>query len=302
MIARPTVLILGAGSSSHLGYPLGAELIANLCRLRAAKQTIDLPATYTREQLEAFLLRLSRSAHYSIDAFLETVPESAALGKYLIAHQLKHLEELDRLFPPNRPGWYQYFFNELLVEGKPEFEKNRIEVVTFNYDRSLEAYVHTVLQYRFQLSEKDATAVLEQIPIVHVHGILGGFPSTPYRPEASVDELTAISEQIQIIHEIRDRPDGFCNDSFARANEMLQGAERIFFLGFGFHPDNVRRFRFFSPESLKEREVRSTTSGMQSLDHRKRAADLAEYGFTADVFPQNGANCDLFFGRTAYFS
>ena len=299
MISTPTVLILGAGSSEHVGYPLGAGLVSDLCKLRTAKLHISLPEDWTHEELMEFLMRLGRSAHYSVDAFLETAREYVPIGKFLMARRLKQLENLDRLFPPHNSGWYQYLFNRLLVNGKPDFEKNKIGIVTFNYDRSLEAYLHTVLQNRFKMSEEDASELLRQIPIIHVHGILGKYPDTPYRSSDSNDELKSIAEQIHIVHEIEDVPDGFCNEAFARANEILQSAECIFFLGFGFHLDNVRRFRFFNSENMKDRLVRSTYAGMQPFELEQLLERLADHGFTKKVFGNRGIGVDSFFGHTA---
>ena len=300
MISRPTVLILGAGASAHCGYPLGADLLSRLCRRRPWPSDQPLPNAWTTEQVDQLLLRLSRSAHYSIDAFLESVPKYAPLGKYLIAQELKKHESLDRLFPPNSSGWYQYLFNQLLVDGRPEFEKNQIGIITFNYDRSLEAYLYTVLQHRFQLGPAGASEQLARLRLIHVHGILGAFPDTPYTAEADSAEILRISKQIQVIHEIHDDGCGFCNDAFRDSNEMLQDAQRVFFLGFGFHPDNLRRFQFFRPDNTRGREIRSTTIGMETLEPEKRSKDLAEYGITIDVFPRNSANCERFFGRTAF--
>jgi hypothetical protein len=299
MISRSTVLILGAGSSVHCGYPLGGELIANICR-KQAKATPDDIGPFDSTDVEAFVRRLSRSGHYSIDAFLADAGDQIELGKFLIARELKRIEDLDRLFPPNNSGWYQYFFNQLLVDGKPEFARNKIAIITFNYDRSLEAYLHTATMNRFGMTAEVASQALSEIPIVHVHGVLGEYPAVPYANTDSADELLAISKGIQIIHEIEDRIDGFCSDAFEKSSGLLSDAERIFFLGFGFHHDNINRFRFFQPENLVSKEILSTTHRMQSLDHESVPKRLEPFGIPKEAFPHNSASCDLFFSRTAY--
>jgi hypothetical protein len=116
---------------------------------------------------------LSRSGHYSIDAFLETVPEDMKLGKYLIALCLKQLESVDRLFPPNDSGWYQYLLSSLLGSSVSPFSGNQLTIVTYNYDRSLEAYLyHALIAAVFGMTDVEATEELARIPILHVHGIL----------------------------------------------------------------------------------------------------------------------------------
>ena len=95
------MLILGAGSSVHVRYPLGSQLVSELCLLRGTPALDNLPMAWTSSEANNFLTRLSRSGHYSIDAFLESVREQAPLGKYLVARALKTREVVDALFPPH---------------------------------------------------------------------------------------------------------------------------------------------------------------------------------------------------------
>jgi len=269
-----------------------------LCALRGTPELDALPEGWGRDTAEAFLTRLSRSGHYSIDAFLETTPEHAPLGKYLIAREMKTHEMLDGLFPPNHSGWYQYLFNALLApNGRPQFSGNKLGIITFNYDRSLEAYLHAALQNRFRLDEAAAAEVLAALPIIHVHGILGDYPAIPYQTDCSTTELLGISDQIQIISEIADQDEEFCNPMFRAGNAMLRGAERIFFLGFGFHPDNVRRFQFFLPENVEGKLLRGTIFGVGSIDRANLVARLVDAGFKDSDLPPDGTSCDNFFSH-----
>ena len=202
------------------------------------------------------------------------------------------------LFPPNNPGWYQYLFNSLLDQNKPSgFESSPLSIITFNYDRSVEAYLHESLMARFKMPPAEASLILAQIPIVHVHGSLGKYPDIPYVPHCNPGELLQISKQIQIIHEVPDPLDGFCNSEFEKANKLLNKSERIFFLGFGFHPDNIRRFQFFAPDKTAHRNIYATTSGMGSVDVQELVSRLAPLGFAAATF--NGNACNEFFSNVA---
>ncbi len=111
------------------------------------------------------------------------------------------------------------------------------------------------------------------------------------------DELLQISRQIQIIHEVSDPKVGFCNREFEQAYELLDGAERIFFLGFGFHPDNIRRFNFFSPEQIIDREIHATTCGMGTVEVSALASRLEPLGFKITEF--NSSACNTFFTHVA---
>ena len=194
MIQIPTVLILGAGASTHVGYPLGSALINDLCNNRGTGAEGEYPNNWTVEETDAFITRLSRAGYYSIDAFLETVPEFSEMGKFLLAKEIKRHEYLNSLFPPSNPGWYQYLFNSLLDNNHPSgFASSRLSIITFNYDRSIETYLHQSLMARFDMSSSDASDFLLQIPIVHVHGLLGSYPEIPYASSCPTDMLYEIS-------------------------------------------------------------------------------------------------------------
>jgi hypothetical protein len=300
MIQIPTVLILGAGASAHCAYPLGSQFVSQLSSLRGTSELNNLPDGWTRSNAEAFLTKLSRSGHYSIDAFLEKNREQAELGKFLIARELKKHEDINLLFPPHNSGWYQYLFNQLLApDGSPDFAANQLGIVTFNYDRSLEAYLHTALQARFDINEDEAAKKLKSIAITHVHGILGKYPEARYQRETELSELMNISSQIQIIHEISDQDVGFCNAMFKQAHEMLVKAKRIYFLGFGFHPDNIRRFRFFTPENTTGKLILSTLRGLGTRERNDLIARLIPAGFKSSDFDSGGYECNSFFKYSA---
>jgi len=298
MINRSTVLVLGAGASTHVGYPLGATLINDLCNNRGTGAEGEFPNNWTVDDTDRFITRLSRSGYYSIDAFLESAPDLAEMGKFLLAREIKRHEHIDRLFPPSSSGWYQYLFNSLLENSKPKgFESSQLSIITFNYDRSIEAYLHETLRARFQMPSKDASDIISQLQIVHVHGSLGTYPDVPYTTICEPVELYGISKNIQIIHEVEDKDNGFCNKEFEQANTLLNNAERIFFLGFGFHPDNVRRFSFFNPENIEGREVHATARGLGPIELFSLVARLEPLGFRSSNFNSNP--CDRFFSHVA---
>lgn len=218
------------------------------------------------------------------------------MGKYLIAYSLKQLEILDNLFPPHDSGWYQYLFNCLLgPRDIHPFRGNNLTIVTFNYDRSIEAYLHNALIARFGMSPVDALGHLQEVPIFHLHGLLGELPSIQYSPSASVDELLAISKQINIIHEIEDNGQEFCNDAFAAANAKITAADKVIFLGFGFHYDNVRRLKV--NWSAKHADQLFATFWDTSDEEYKRIVNrLADLGITADQLRMRGGHaCNAFF-------
>lgn len=296
-IRTPTVLILGAGASLHCGYPLGLQLISDVASLRQKSPYLPLPARWSHEDLERFITRLSRSGHYSIDAFLEIVPPEIELGKYLIAYCLKQKEDIDRLFPPYDSGWYQYLFNCLLNNDTAPFSNNQLTIVTYNYDRSLEAYIYEALMARFSMTPDEAKVELAKVPIIHVHGSIGVFPEIPYSTSKDIDVVSEIARCITIIHEIHDHDQEgeFCNEEFRLANLAINNASRIVFLGFGFHYDNVRRLKV-EWSTFCDRTVRSTFWDTSTEEYARIMRRLSDLGLSQNILPMTGGNsCNGFF-------
>ena len=308
MISKRTVLVLGAGASNHLGYPIGSELINKI---------VSLPGTeifkkiHDEEIIKNFQYRLKRYGSYSIDEFLETNREFIKIGKSFIAYCLKKHEDEDKLFPPNNSGWYQYLFNKMLPSSDEQFENNKITIITFNYDRSLEAYLHNTIMHRFNLSEADSLNILRKIGIIHPHGMLGGYPEIPYSQFLKTDNelseedaklLEKMTNVIKIIHEISEAKDTFCSNEFEIAHKALQKTEKIYFLGFGFHEDNIRRFRFFSEDNLEGKEVYSTSQGFREpFERTELLSRTSKYGLKEKFINHSGATCDTFFKRIGNF-
>jgi hypothetical protein len=300
MISKPTVLILGAGASNHAGYPLGSELLNEIC-IRLANNAIpeEIKKQYSPDKLEGFRQRLSRSNYWSIDAFLEWNDDCRDLGKLLIAACLKDKESVDRLFPPHSPNWYRLLFGFLMGHAADTCSKAPLTIVTFNYDRSLEAYLHESIFNRYQVpsfTRDDATKVFRTLKILHPHGILGRYPDVPYQADLGTIPLEQIASQIHIIHELKTKGPDFCNEEFQKANEALQAAERIFFLGFGFHDENVERFRFFSEDNLKGKELFATVM-FGGRQWQLLVDRLANYGIRANHL--KGGDCNQMFTEYA---
>ncbi len=154
MISIPTTLVLGAGASMHLNYPLGFGLVQWLAGERGAVH--EVPGALSAEEIDGFLERMRDYNPGSIDEFLE-IEERADIGRYMLTSALKRQEVLGRLLISGEPGWYTRVFDALLDgQGRPAFADSELRVVTFNYDRSLEVFLHERVKRRFRLSDDDA--------------------------------------------------------------------------------------------------------------------------------------------------
>ncbi len=115
--------------------------------------------------------------------FLERSPEFTDIGTLAIAATLIPCESHSRLFPPNAPRrdhWYEVFANMLDV-GERRYLRNRVTVITYNYDRSLEQYFASVMLNRLPARGSAVWRHYEHIPVLHLHGQLGEFGSENQR-------------------------------------------------------------------------------------------------------------------------
>lgn len=254
MIKRRTVLILGAGASVPYGFPVGRQLLFKVVKgLTPAKQPIFQNLTscgFEQSRMSEFRDQLQRSQQPSVDAFLEHRNEFLDVGKAAIAAALIPYEEEGNLLPAAEQRWYEYLFEHM--RAKPEhFRGNRLSIVTFNYDRSFEWFLFLALKNSYGLNDGDTVSLLSRIPIIHVHGQLGGMPwdalGRPYEPALTPETVQQAAADIRIIHESPE-----VDPEFGKARDLLSAAQRICFLGFGYHEENIRRLQLNDLEGSVE--------------------------------------------------
>jgi len=252
MIQTPTVLVLGAGASMPYGFPSGRDLKNKIVKSpshvyllpRAAKNPLEAQKWNQKCDLLRQDLRLSAQA--SVDAFLEHRPDHLELGKRLMAHMLISVENPNGLYPDD-PDWYQYLWQRMGT-SPDKFHENKLSVITFNYDRSLEHFLFTALVNSYRLSKEDAAEQLKHIPIIHVYGQLGLLEwqankdeeanVIPYGGKPTAEVALPAARGIQILPEGKKE-----SAEFHKAHELLIQAESVYFLGFGYNPTNMERLK-----------------------------------------------------------
>jgi len=261
MITTPTCLVLGAGASAPYRFPVGVELRNQIARLTGKEYQVMTDSGFPVEEVKAFAHALSRSGYGSVDWFLADFPDFIPVGKAAIAAHVMPMERDYNLWPPKMAGssWYEFLLNSLDDHG--EFADNQLGVVTFNYDRSLEHYLYTALCTR-RGDEERAAADLSSIEIVHVHGSLGEYPifgreGQPYKALETPEAVIEAASRILILSEADDD-----TKEFARARELLDQAERIIFLGFGYHSESLRRLGPWSEDTRGDTYIIGTREGI----------------------------------------
>lgn len=252
MITKPTVLVLGAGASIPYGYPSGAGLVKDIFTNITSNNWRE---TYNRcgldpKEMDVLKSELYLSQKSSIDAFLEHRPELMKAGKVAIALSLLSKENPDAFndFDVREKGIYHFLYNSLTTSWK-EFIENKLTVVTFNYDRSLEYFLFSALKHSYNKSDSEVAEAIRSISIIHVHGSLGPLP---WQESGGIDyyplfgrgndpyemgkRIKVASENIVIVSEAQPK-----SKEFEFANNQIIEAERIYFLGFGYYPANLER-------------------------------------------------------------
>jgi len=242
MIGKDTVLVLGAGASKPYGYPTGRELVKLIEKnldptSKAYKDLINLG--YDEVEIEFFKTQLLNSRSYTIDAFLEgRKDEFGEIGKLAIAQVLINKESEDVYSCDENFDWYGYLINSLRTPNPGEFLENKLSIITFNYDRSLEQYLIKSLGAMYS---GDSAELIKTIPIIHMYGKLDHLPkegkltgkNREYGFIPSGSELLMSSKNIKLIHESE------IKGQYSKAKKCLRNANKLYFLGFGYDLTNL---------------------------------------------------------------
>ncbi len=252
MAKEKTLFVLGAGASNPYGFPLASQLrkyiIDELIRTiqNYFKGVNDSSRNYNQKVsslYEANELRktFDLSNTQSIDLFLNRNQERFLnIGKLAIILSILDFEKRSKLREDcenPQHNWYLYLFNKMTQMSirSEDFSRildNNFSFLTFNYDRSLEHYFYGSLLNSFsQESRESVIGVFNQIPIKHVYGeILDEIPYGHIINYASVNNLKLILDNIITPFEYTP------NDEIQKE---INSADRIFFLGFAYHKENM---------------------------------------------------------------
>lgn len=285
MIKSNTVLVLGAGASAPFGFPTGQGLKDQVCEntlLKSGSVKVIQSLGFTPDEITRFRKALQNSGRPSVDAFLEYRDDFIDIGKTAIATALLLYERTSGLFRDwavkrikpehiQEGHWYDFLFS-VLSDGVPfdELERNKLSIITFNYDRSIEHFLFTSLKNSYNKTDEECGEKLRKMEIIHVHGSLGpldwqsrftDLPSVPFDSGLDPEIIRLAAKNIMIIPESDiDTPE------FTKARNILLNSTQVLFLGFGYHPTNLKRLRI---ETLKTKHlnVKGTSVG---LSHARR--------------------------------
>lgn len=280
MFRAKTLLVLGAGASFEVGLPIGETLlkqIAGLINFRfeggsrltagdhllldALKLVLNEGREVERlnEHLRAGQrLRQSALQALSIDNVIDALADSKVelVGKLGILRAILKAESGSACFrvPEGRVSsldilkftntWYDKI-TKILTENVKKSEIERIfenlEIINFNYDRCLERYLPFSIAQYYGVGIGDVERIMQNVPIHRPYGSCGKLSwmrgdgpridfghEDPSALASAVEQIRTFTEQVQEGEEL---------DAIRSA---VTRADRIVFLGFAFHRQNLR--------------------------------------------------------------
>ena len=248
MTTIDTVLIIGAGASKPYGFPTASELgpmitgviPASFDHLRfndVFPNSIGRWQTFLEDRFQptnqashpAEFLKMQKefkeSEIYSIDRFLFSHPQYEGIARHYISLILLLCERQSEL----KGSWYRALWNDVLI---PAVERNEgsLEILSFNYDRSLEEYIRRVANATYP---KRGSHVLETLKVSHVYGSLGPVGANEnFVDYGEVRKFIASASQIKLIP-----PRAEANRDLGK---LIASKSKAVFLGFGFDELNLR--------------------------------------------------------------
>lgn len=306
MSVKKTVFVLGAGASYEFNLPVGDmlkltiaklfnfkfdfgnlrsgdEIIAQALHVHASqKGTRDInPAIRAaREVANALPLALSIDNYLHIhneDEYVKLVGKLAIVRAILSAESKSSLvmkqEATDMDFGKLNGTWLIRLVQILTEQCSLEGLKDRLSALTFvifNYDRCLEHFLVNAFATVYRIPIEHAAELVGCISIFHPYGIVGNLPwmknvegeFIEYGGTPRGENLLKLSSEIKTFTEGMDD----ARSDFTDIRTAVQAADRFVFLGYAYHPLNMRVLLGDSPKSKLTRRVFATAYGMSDSD------------------------------------
>ncbi len=308
MIKTPTTFILGAGASVPYGFPIGEDLMRKIIDDVQMNKNLFGSFGFDNAKCNEFCVSLRKSTSKSIDLFLESPSKFEEIGKLGIAFTLGQNEKESNIMrPPNeRVGIYPILFHNL-IEPQRYLSENKVSFLTFNYERSLEKFLFESCQNFTGRTYEEINDDISKLEIIHLHGTLGKLPyqdkseGIEYRSKDYQDQTRGRIERIKLERSAKNillMHDDKVIDNYKIASNIIKEAAQVYFLGFGYHEEILRRldirgnnhpkytdklfdFRSYSPEKTQRKVFRGTAYNLGAI---KRRSLREQWGiFTDDV-------------------
>lgn len=324
---KSLVIVAGAGASHEVGLPLGSELKATICqglsfnwrgteRLRGGSDAILSAIEYLAYH-QPGATRDFNEYVMTCRSIFEAIPQALSIdnlvdahkgnerleicAKIAIAESILDAERKSKLhsnknpnwkldFPKIQNTWYARLWDLIAAGSRADTVAERlskIAIITFNYDRCIEHFLHSSLQNFFRVNAQEATALLNNLTIHHAYGHLGTLGRTqggdvvPFGEQVSPNLLVNIAKKLKTFTEGTDESESHVRD----IRRYMHSADCIAFLGFAYDRQNLQLLYGNSgpyPNKNNSTSVYGTAYGVSNSNRNAIADALRMHGGYAE--------------------
>ncbi len=301
MFRSKTIFVVGAGASKEVGFPVGSEManeIADLLcferyRGRLQKGNREFYNNFSRTMIGDNTLdhhlkaasQISKGLDLakSIDNYIEAHqhnPRISLCAKAAILHIILKEENKSPLYidaanPRSSMNhrnlentWYVQFakilFEQVTLEKLDSMFKN-ISIVCFNYDRCIQQFLISAVTSYFSVQDEHARRLVESLKIFHPYGSVGNLFEAnqtgliKYGRQPSEIDIVNVCKSIKTYTERIEE-----SELVDSVRLEVSKAETVVFLGFGFHPQNIKLLT--SENRSRVQQVFATALGISVPD------------------------------------
>ena len=213
------------------------------------------------ETIVPFANSIRHSMMVSTDEFLKNrlgqkQNEQADFGKRLIAYEILKAEQASRL---GNIDWIQHLLSRIDQQDNWKEILKQTVFLTFNYDRVLEYCIFLYLTSDKQCADADAHAFIKEMQIFHVNGFIRPLEKIPFGAVEN-GKYQEIAKRMETVWEKRRNRD---ESEKERYQGFLKNAERVYFMGFSYIPDNLESIGIpRGAEIIRNAKVYATAMGL----------------------------------------
>jgi hypothetical protein len=333
-----TVFVIGAGANSEIRLPTGPELkekISNLLNFHfefaqlkygdevicsALRRHAGTSAGNFGTLVEsAQSIRGALPLAISIDNLIDAHRGNQAIelcGKLAIVRSILEAESQSLLFFSNEreqidfkkleQTWYLPFFRLLTENCQREDLKARfslVELVIFNYDRCVEHFLYFALMKYYGIGNAEAADIVNSTKIIHPYGTVGSLPFQDGTIKFQFGQGPRSSDLLQLANQIKTFTEGRGSNTEKEDKALadFRNANRIVFLGFAFHKQNLELLfpnLVFFPNDSNRNVIRCLGTAYQvSVSDQTVIKEALQKSFSGHLqFDIEDFGCYSFFG------
>ena len=259
-------------------------------------------ASKIRDTIAPFAQSIRHSMMVSTDEFLKNrlnqdKSDEADFGKRLIAREIllaeKESEEQFFFEDGKRKqkekwlgniDWIQHLLSRIDQQENWEKILKQTVFLTFNYDRVLEYCIFLYLTADKQYESAAAHAFIEEMHIFHVNGYIGPIKTIPFGAVEN-GQYQEIAKGMETVWEKRQNRDESEKEKY---QEFLKNANRVYFLGFSYIPDNLESIGIDrGAEIIHYAKVYATAMGLSPQNRLRISSylNIKDYEKRFDIEP-----------------